>query len=305
MRRLPALEKQWAHEKLSDVGRTVRFGAIAGALVPYLFLLGTIGISWLEEDFMERLGWEVWPSGLALGPDGWLQIVNFIAFGVLLIAFALAVAAVPARNRWVKAAPILLGLAGVAAVMLSFKTDPPDVEETWHGIAHGVAYLTWLASIVIAYPFTWWRVRGHASWTMAPAWPSLLALLLFPPVLLLPDSESAGNYVFFSVVMTPLTAIATRMAVGAMRAPPARGNEETAISVVLPPHGDNGQAEGRRAFSLACRGWLLRVRTLTVGLSSEIKKVLQIAIKNCIAPRGASDAIQATRPALGMSSSDT
>ena len=238
MRRLPALEKQWAHEKLSDVGRTVRFGAIAGALVPYLFLLGTIGISWLEEDFMERLGWEVWPSGLALGPDGWLQIVNFIAFGVLLIAFALAVAAVPARNRWVKAAPILLGLAGVAAVMLSFKTDPPDVEETWHGIAHGVAYLTWLASIVIAYPFTWWRVRGHASWTMAPAWPSLLALLLFPPVLLLPDSESAGNYVFFAVVMTPLTAIATRMAVGAMRAPPARGNEETAISVVVPPEHD-------------------------------------------------------------------
>jgi uncharacterized protein DUF998 len=186
-------------------------------VAPYLFLLGTIGISWLEEDFMERLGWEVWPSGLALGPDGWLQIVNFIVFGVSLIAFALAVAAVPARNRWVKAAPVLLALAGIGAVMLAFRTDPPG-DESWHGFVHAAAFVIWLPSIVIAYPFTWWRVRSHAVWREAPWWPSLLALLLFPPVLLLPDSESAGNYEFFAVVMTPLAVIAIRMAIGAPRA---------------------------------------------------------------------------------------
>lgn len=82
--------------------RTVRVGAIAGAVAPYLFLLGTIGISWLQEDFMEELGWDEWPSGLALGPNGWLQMADFIVLGVLLSAFALAVAPVPARNRWMK-----------------------------------------------------------------------------------------------------------------------------------------------------------------------------------------------------------
>lgn len=194
--------------------RTVPIGAISGAVAPYLFLVGTIGISWLQEDFMEQLGWDVWPSGLALGPDGWLQIVNFIVFGVLLIAFALAVAAVPPRNRWVKLAPVVLALAGVAAAMLAFKTDPPG-DETWHGFVHLAAYLIWLPSIVISYPLTWWRLQGHAVWAKAPRWPSLLVLLLFPPVFLLPDSESAGNYVFFAVVMTPLAAIAIRMAVGA------------------------------------------------------------------------------------------
>lgn len=197
--------------------RQLRAGAIAGVLAPFIFLLGTVAISWLEESFMERLGWEVWPSGLALGPDGWLQAVNFIALGVLLIAFALAIRAVPARAGWTKAAPIFLGIAGVAAVMLVFETDPPDRDETWHGLVHGWAYVTWLVALVISYPITWWRVRRHAAWRESRWWPSVLALLLFPPVLLLPDSESAGNYVFFAVAMTPLAAMAIRLAVGAMR----------------------------------------------------------------------------------------
>jgi Protein of unknown function (DUF998) len=208
------------------VAPTLRFGAIAGAVSPYLFLLGTVAISWLERDFMDELGWDVWPSGLALGPHGWLQAANFAVFGILLAAFAFAVAAVPARNRVMNAAPLLLGLAGVAFVALVFETDPPDVDETWHGLLHGIAYLTWLGSIVVAYPLTWWRVRRDAAWRDAPRWPSLAAVLLFPPVLLLPDSESAGNYLFFAVVMTPLAAIAIRLALGvrdAPTAPPAPG----------------------------------------------------------------------------------
>jgi hypothetical protein len=77
--------------------------------------------------------------------------------------------------------------------------------------------VVWLISIVISYPITWWRVRTHTAWRGSPWWPSLLAGLLFPPVLLLPDSESSGNYVFFAVVLTPLAVISIRLAVGAMR----------------------------------------------------------------------------------------
>lgn len=200
--------------------RGLRNGMIAGALAPFVFLLAAVGISWVEEDFMGRLGWDEWPSGLALGPDGWLQIVNFIVLGVLLIAFALAVRAVPARNRWVRVAPVLLALAGVAAVMLAFKEDPQHSDTTWHGSIHVGAYFVWLVSLVISYPFTWWRLRGHSLWRTA-RWPSVLALLLFPPVFLLPDTDSAGNYEFFAVALTPLAVIAIRMAVGAIRAYPA------------------------------------------------------------------------------------
>ena len=196
----------------------LRAGAIAGVLAPFVFLLGAVVISWLETDFMEELGWEVWPSGLALGPHGWLQIVNFVALGVLLIAFALGVNAVRAQRGWTKAAPALLALAGVAAVMLVFKTDPPDQDESWHGLVHGWSYVVWLVALVVSYPITWWRVRRHEAWQRS-RWAGLLALLLFPPVLLLPDSESAGNYVFFAVVLAPLAAIATRLAAGSMGRP--------------------------------------------------------------------------------------
>jgi len=198
----------------------LRKGAIAGALAPFVFLLSAVAISWLEEDFMGQLGWEEWPSGLALGPDGWLQIVNFIVLGLLLIAFAGAVSAVPARGRWARAAPVLLVIGGVAAVMLAFKEDPQSGDTTtWHGTIHVVAYFTWLLSLVLSYPFTWWRLRGDRLWKTA-RWPSALALLLFPPVLLLPDSGSAGNYLFFAVAMTPLAAIAMRMAVSERRVHP-------------------------------------------------------------------------------------
>jgi hypothetical protein len=199
------------------VARPLLVGGLAGALAPFLFLLGAIGISRLQEDFMERLGWEVWPSGLALGPHGWLQTGNFVVFGVLILLFALAVRALPRRNRWQAGAPVLVALAGIAAVGLVFETDPPDDEETWHGLAHGLAYLTWLGAIVLAYPLVWWRVRRHPAWREAPWWPSALALLLFPPVLLLPSSESSGNYLFFAVVLAPLATIGIRLALGAGR----------------------------------------------------------------------------------------
>jgi Protein of unknown function (DUF998) len=209
------------------VRRALLVGGLAGASAPFAFLLGTIAISWLEADFMDELGWEVWPSGLALGPHGWLQSLNFVALGVLIVVFALGVATVPARSRWTKAAPVLAGLAGIAAALLVFETDPPDVAETWHGIVHGVAYLMWLGAIVLAYPLVWWRVRRDPAWSEAPLWPALLALLLFPPVLLLPDSESSGNYLFFAVVLAPLAAIGIRLALGAQRTARARVTTST------------------------------------------------------------------------------
>jgi hypothetical protein len=44
-----------------------------------------------EQDFMEHdLGWDVWPSGLALGPHGWGQIVVFVLFVAAYLTFATA-----------------------------------------------------------------------------------------------------------------------------------------------------------------------------------------------------------------------
>lgn len=203
---------------MASVATELRAGAIAGAAAPFVFLHGVVGICWVQRDFMAEFGWDRIPSGLALGPHGWLQVVDFIVFGVLLLAFARAVEAVPARDRWDRAAHVLVGVAGVAAVFLAFKDDAEGAS-TWHGAVHGAAYLTWLAAIVVSYPLTWRRLRAHSPWRAAPAWPSAAALLLPATAVLLPNSGSASNYLFFTVVLMPLVALTTRLAATSSRAP--------------------------------------------------------------------------------------
>ncbi|MFI5486196.1 DUF998 domain-containing protein [Micromonospora echinaurantiaca] len=88
-----------------------------------------------------------WISELALTGRGWIQIVNFLVTGVLLIAFAVGlrrrVRSGPAAvwgPRWVAATGVALVAAGV------FVTDPgldypPGAAATasWHGALHDVA----------------------------------------------------------------------------------------------------------------------------------------------------------------------
>lgn len=158
---------------------------------------------------MDRLGWDVWPSGLALGPHGWLQIANFLALGLLLLAFAFGVYR-RAGNAKTTIAGGLFALAGVAALLLAFKTDPDDLA-TWHGVVHYVAYLLFVSSLVLAYLFFWFGVRRDPRWGRTRVF-SLYALVLVLPALALPESETYGNYVFFAVILAPLAAFAPRLA---------------------------------------------------------------------------------------------
>jgi len=60
--------------------------AVAGIVGPILFVLVVIVQSVLHPDYSQvRLP----ISGLAAWPGGWLQSVNFIVFGLLMISFAI------------------------------------------------------------------------------------------------------------------------------------------------------------------------------------------------------------------------
>ncbi len=75
---------------------TVRRAALGGIIGPIMFGFIVVVLTILQYDFMVGLGWRPfadsdvpWPSGLALGPYGWLQVANFVLFGLLLIVFAI------------------------------------------------------------------------------------------------------------------------------------------------------------------------------------------------------------------------
>lgn len=63
---------------------------------PVLFATVLLALSALQYDFMLGIGWRpltdpagAWPSGLALGPYGTVQVANFVVSGLLLALFAL------------------------------------------------------------------------------------------------------------------------------------------------------------------------------------------------------------------------
>jgi len=118
----------------------IRLAALAGIIGPILFALVLTGLTIVQEDFMRTLGWNPtgpvidWPSGLALGPYGWLMTITFFVCGALMAFFAYGLKL--ALHE--KLATTLLMVAGFALMGLIFSTDPTltTVRKTWHGVLH-------------------------------------------------------------------------------------------------------------------------------------------------------------------------
>jgi uncharacterized protein DUF998 len=118
----------------------IKFAALAGIIGPAVFAVLVTGLTFAEADFMRSIGWDPfgnvldWPSGLALGPYGWLMTINFFVCGALMAFFAYGLK-LALQERF---ATSLLMLAGFAMMGLIFTTDPTirSYPKTWHGILH-------------------------------------------------------------------------------------------------------------------------------------------------------------------------
>jgi hypothetical protein len=175
-----------------------------------VFAVVVVFLTLAQLDFMLNLGWKPlgasdmpWPSGLALGPLGWVQVLNFAFFGLALIVFAIGLnrgVASSERLSWV--APALLVVAGLALVLAAFKADPHIMQgpRTWHGEIHLLAFLVLVLSFLLAL-FFWWRRlsrdprwRGYARYT-------LIAALLYI-ALLCASTWQWAFYLFLANVLT-------------------------------------------------------------------------------------------------------
>jgi len=120
--------------------RLIKFAALSGMIGPALFAVMVTGLTFAEADFMRSIGWDPfgnvldWPSGLALGPYGWLMTINFFMCGAMMAFFAYGLQIALQE----KIATTLLMLAGFAMMGLVFTTDPTirSYPKTWHGILH-------------------------------------------------------------------------------------------------------------------------------------------------------------------------
>ncbi len=191
-----------------------RSAALAGMAGPVLFAGGLVTLTTLQYDFLLRIGWEplkdpsgAWPSGLSLGPYGWVQDFNFALSGALLAIFAVGL------HRGIrggsKAGPALLFAAGLAMALLAFETDPIERAgpRTLHGWVHDAAFVLFVLALVPALFLLWRQMRedrlwrGHARYTLVTA--VLAMVLLFLP--------GVAYYLFLVVVLVWFGTTAERL----------------------------------------------------------------------------------------------
>jgi hypothetical protein len=166
---------------------SLRSAAFAGMIGAAVFAVVAIVLTFAEYGFMLGLGWKPlgasdvpWPSALALGPLGWLQVLNFAFFGLTLIFFAIGLhrsVAPSGRLSW--AGPAFLVVSGVALVLAAFKTDPHLMKgpQTWHGAIHVLAFLLLVLSFLLSLFFWWRRLRGDPQWSGYAPYTLITAIL--------------------------------------------------------------------------------------------------------------------------------
>ncbi len=150
----------------------VKVGAFAGMAGPVLFGAILVVLTVVQYDFMVEIGWQpledpagAWPSGLALGPYGWVQVLNFVVSGLLLMLLAVGLhLGVDGRDS--RVGPVLLFVAGAAMALMGFKTDPilREGPRTLHGWIHDLAFALFVLALLPSFLFLWWRLRKEALW---------------------------------------------------------------------------------------------------------------------------------------------
>jgi uncharacterized protein DUF998 len=185
--------------------RILKWAGIAGKAGPLLFGAVTVLLSYVQYDFMRSLGWDPlraptfdWPSGLALGPLGWLMTAAFIVSGAALslVGFGLRLELNGPSGRIGSA---LLMTAGLALAGLAFATDPTirSTPATWHGRLHDVSFALLGLALIPAMIFL------GASFRHSPPWEKLSVCTWGTAALAIPAFAIKGLalYVFLAAVL--------------------------------------------------------------------------------------------------------
>ena len=122
--------------------------AWAGIIGPVLFTVTFVGQEALRTNEYSPMAEPV--SALEAGPNGWVQQVNFMVFGVLTIAFAVGVHLGLKPSRAGVVGPALLGISGIGLLLAAaFPLREDAAGATYDPGGHIVAGLTFFLSSAV------------------------------------------------------------------------------------------------------------------------------------------------------------
>lgn len=197
-----------------SVRRRVELAALSGIIGP--FLLGSViaVLTVLQRDFMTSIGWRVdapldWPSGLALGPYGWIMTLTFLISGILIILFAAGLRFTLPRLKLSTICIWLLFLSGVGMIGLISPTDKTldPSPRTWHGILHDSSFVVIGLTLMPAMILLGFVFRRD------PRWQDLVVYTWITVALSIPTFWMKGFafYVFMLAILVWCEVIAFRL----------------------------------------------------------------------------------------------
>jgi hypothetical membrane protein len=165
----------------TDRALAIRSGALAGLAGPILFTL-----TFLAQEAFRRAEYSPIAepvSALEAGPNGWLQQVNFVVFGLLMFAFAVGLHRGLAPSRLGSLGPLLLAVASIGlllAAALPLREDAAGV--TYDPSGHFIAGITFFSSTSLAMLVLSRRLRKDPQFRTLATYTAvcgMLALLAF------------------------------------------------------------------------------------------------------------------------------
>ena len=159
--------------------RTLTAAAIAG---PLLFAAAVLLQDILQYDYLVANGDDPWTTSPvsvnALGPYGWIQILNFGVLGLSVLALAVAAhRGINGASRSV-VGPAFIGLWGIALLMAMFPIEREV--RSFNGYMHGISFVLVSFALIPMYLFMWRRLRRSPGWEAFGRYSLVMGLLTFP-----------------------------------------------------------------------------------------------------------------------------
>jgi hypothetical membrane protein len=143
--------------------RSARVSALVGIWGPIVFSVAFTVQGLFRRGEYDPISEPV--SALEAGPNGWIQQVNFVVFGLSMLVFAVGLNRAIAAPRLRAASGVLLLLTGIGlllAAALPLREDTAGA--TYDPGGHWVAGVTFFLSSALALVVMSVRMRGDANW---------------------------------------------------------------------------------------------------------------------------------------------
>lgn len=162
--------KAVSRQKSRPVPTTLLLWLSSGTIGSVLFTITYLVEGATRPDYN---AWQQAISALSLGPGGWVQQVNFVVFGVIIIWTAFAWRTFLRGGIGASLYPIFRGLEGLGLIVDGFFSQNPAfgypkgevmVTPTLHGTIHNIFAFVSITSIALAFFVLTWRFAREPHW---------------------------------------------------------------------------------------------------------------------------------------------